>query len=182
VTALAGSFPRGATVGDDQALGAQLLASAKERHEHAVVVRNIRSVLADLCMRIEAPATPTLMKMRNVQHLFTPVTAQLRGNSSVLTLVERLHPTPAVGGWPREVALAFLREHEELDRGWYAAPIGWLDANGDGEFAVALRSALVDGTSATLFAGCGIVADSDPQSEYQETLLKLRPMLNALRP
>lgn len=182
VAALAGTSPRGATAEEDRDLGAALLASHKERHEHEVVVRHIRKTLRELCASIDAPATPILMKMRNVQHLYTPVTARLTGKANVLALVERLHPTPAVGGWPRGAALDFMREYEHLDRGWYAGPIGWIDARGDGEFAVALRSALLDSASATLFAGCGIVADSDPQREYQETLLKLRPMLNALLP
>ncbi|MBL8046440.1 MAG: chorismate-binding protein, partial [Anaerolineales bacterium] len=90
------------------------------------------------------------------------------------------HPTPAVGGRPREAALKFIREHEKLDRGWYAAPVGWVDHRGQGEFAVALRSALLRGNRATLFAGCGIMADSDPEREYAESNLKLKPMLNAL--
>ena len=98
----------------------------------------------------------------------------------VLDLVQRLHPTPAVGGCPREGALRFIREREGLDRGWYAGPVGWLDRRGDGEFAIALRSALLHGAEATLFAGSGIVAQSRASDEYAETCLKLRPMLNAL--
>ena len=116
----------------------------------------------------------------NVHHLYTPVTARLRAGHDLLDLVARLHPTPAVGGLPRDTALAWLREHEGLDRGWYAAPVGWMGADGDGEFAVALRSALLDGESATLFAGCGVVGDSDPDDELAESELKLRPMLQAL--
>ncbi len=98
----------------------------------------------------------------------------------MLDLVGRLHPTPAVGGAPSDPALAFIREHEHLDRGWYAGPIGWVDAAGGGEFAVALRSGVVTGTRATIFAGCGVVADSLPESEFAETAIKLRPMLDAL--
>ena len=98
----------------------------------------------------------------------------------LLDAVERLHPTPAVGGWPRAAALRFIREQEGLDRGWYAAPLGWLDRHGAGEFAVGLRSALLEGSTAALFAGCGIVGDSDPAEEYAESRLKLRPMLAAL--
>jgi isochorismate synthase EntC len=99
---------------------------------------------------------------------------------SLIDLVERLHPTPAVGGRPREAALQWIRQNEQLDRGWYAGPVGWVDARGEGEFAVALRSALLHGDRATLFAGCGIMANSDPEREYVESNLKLKPMLAAL--
>ncbi len=92
----------------------------------------------------------------------------------------RLHPTPAVGGFPREEAVRLIREHEGLDRGWYAGPVGWVDGRGEGEFVVGIRSALVQGNMATLYAGCGIVRDSDPESEYRESVLKLQPMLSAL--
>lgn len=179
-TSLAGSIRRGATEEEDRQLGATLLASAKERAEHAIVVRALSAALADLCTNLEVPDTPTLMKMRNVQHLFTPITGRLAGDYAILDLVERLHPTPAVGGTPRDLALRLIRERERMDRGWYAGPVGWLDTRGEGEFAVALRSALLHGAAATLFAGCGIVADSDPESEYAESRLKLRPLLTAL--
>lgn len=99
---------------------------------------------------------------------------------TILELVEHLHPTPAVGGYPREVALRLIREREGLDRGWYAGPVGWLDAHGEGEFAVAIRSAMLCGSQALLFAGCGIVRGSDPESEYAESCLKMRPILSAL--
>jgi isochorismate synthase EntC len=114
-----------------------------------------------------------------VHHLHTPVRARLRDGHSLLDVVARLHPTPAVGGTPREAALGFIRNHEQLDRGWYAAPIGWIGRE-SGEFAVALRSAVIAGSEATLFAGCGIVADSDPELEFNESALKLRPMQSAL--
>jgi len=118
--------------------------------------------------------------MANVQHLFTPLAGRAGAGCTVLDLVERLHPTPAVGGYPRDAALQAIREYETLDRGWYAGPVGWIDARGDGEFAVAIRSALLDGNTATLFAGCGIVAGSDPDREYEESCLKLRAMRSAL--
>jgi isochorismate synthase len=179
-SALAGSIARGATPTDDVRLGDELLHSAKNRGEHAVVVRIIREALADLCADIQSPAEPALMKVRNIQHLFTPVTARIAGQHGLLDLAQRLHPTPAVGGQPRAVALDWIRAHERLDRGWYAAPVGWVDARGEGELAVALRSALVGRREAALFAGCGIVPDSDPAREEQESQLKLRPMLGAL--
>lgn len=177
---LAGSAARGATPAEDEALGAGLLASAKDQAEHAFVVQTIREALADLSDELRVPDTPTLMKMRNLQHLFTPISGRVAGETTLLDLVARLHPTPAVGGKPRELALTWIRERERLDRGWYAGPVGWLDAHGQGEFAVALRSALVGRCEATLFAGCGIVAGSDPEREEHETQLKLRPMLAAL--
>lgn len=177
---LAGSIARGANPEDDARLGAELLASAKDRHEHAVVVRMITEGLADLCDEVAAPAEPTLMKVRNIQHLFTPVSGKIAGGRTVLDLLSALHPTPAVGGKPRDVALEWIRANERLDRGWYASPVGWLNAKGEGEFAVALRSALVSKREAALFAGCGIVSGSDPLREEQESQLKLRPMLGAL--
>jgi isochorismate synthase len=179
-SALAGTIGRGATPDEDAALGAALLASAKDRHEHAVVVRTIKASLAEVCSDVHAPAEPALMKVRNVQHLFTPVTGHIAADRGVLDLVARLHPTPALGGQPREAALAWIREREGLDRGWYGAPVGWVDARGQGEFAVAIRSALVGSHEASLFAGCGIVADSDPAREEHETQIKLRAMLGAL--
>jgi len=180
VACLAGSTARGATPADDMARGGLLLSSAKDRAEHRVVVDAVREALAPLSPDLRVPAAPRLLRLRDVQHLYTPVTGHVAGGTDVLDLVARLHPTPAVGGWPRADALAYIRAREGFDRGWYAAPVGWLDRHGEGEFAVALRSVLVRGHEATLFAGCGIVADSIPAAEYEETRLKLRPMLAAL--
>jgi isochorismate synthase len=177
---LAGSARRGETPEEDARLGSALLASAKDRAEHAVVVRSVRAALEDVCREVHSPHEPRLLRLRNVQHLYTPVDGGVSWPTCVLDLVQRLHPTPAVGGYPREGALRFIREREGLDRGWYAGPVGWLDRRGDGEFAVALRSALVHGAEATLFAGSGIVAQSRASDEYAETCLKLHPMLNAL--
>jgi len=178
--ALAGSIRRGVTDQEDSALGQQLLASAKDSGEHAVVVRVLAEGLRAVCADVRTPPAPQLLRLHNVQHLHTPITARVRAGRSVLDLVERLHPTPAVGGYPREAALRLIRDREGLDRGWYAGPLGWVDARGEGEFAVALRSALLRGSEATLFAGCGIVADSQPESEYAESALKMRPLLTAL--
>jgi isochorismate synthase len=178
--ALAGSFPRGANPEDDSRLAARLLTDPKERTEHAVVVDALREDLAPLCTRVIAPAEPRIHSLATLQHLMTPVRAQVRAGTSVLDLVDRLHPTPAVGGYPRQRALELLRERESLDRGRYAAPLGWVDARGEGEFVVGLRSALLCQRKATLFAGCGIVGDSDPDTEYVESGWKLRPMLSAL--
>jgi len=180
VSCLAGSSARGATPEEDRARGAALLVSVKDRAEHTVVVDAVRDVLASACPDLRVPSAPRLLRLPNVQHLYTPVTGRVAAGTDVLDLVARLHPTPAVGGQPRAPALAYIRTREGLDRGWYAAPVGWLDRHGEGEFVVALRSALVRGDEATLFAGCGIVADSCPAAEYDETRLKLRPMLAAL--
>lgn len=177
---LAGSIARGKSAAEDERLGQALLHSDKDRAEHAFVVQAIVEALSELCAPLEIPAQPGLLKLGNIQHLSTPITGRLANGHTVLDLVERLHPTPAVGGRPLPVALEFIRAHERLDRGWYAGPVGWMNARGEGEFVVALRSALVHDETATLFAGCGIVAHSDPKREYAEARLKLKPMLTAL--
>lgn len=180
VACLAGSIGRGQSAAEDQRLGEALLASAKNRHEHQVVLDAIRAALAPLCTDLEAPAAPALLKFANVQHLYTPVRARAATGVTVLELAARVHPTPAIGGHPTDKALALIRRLEAAPRGWYAGPIGWVDSQGQGELAVALRSGLLDGEDAWLYAGCGIMADSDPESEYAESCLKLRPMLAAL--
>jgi len=180
VDCLAGTQPRGETPEEDERLAQELLASGKNRWEHDVVLRAIRQALDGLCDEVHYPAEPGLRTVRNVHHLHTPVVARPAKGVSLLDLVGALHPTPAVGGTPREAALAYIREHEGWDRGWYAGPIGWLDARGNGAFSVALRSALVDYPTSWLFAGCGIVGESDPESEFLESAAKLRPVLGAL--
>ncbi|PDV99628.1 isochorismate synthase [Candidatus Viridilinea mediisalina] len=179
-SSLAGSAPRGSRPAEDAALGQALLASPKDRVEHAVVTRMLLDALREVCADVVAAPEPTLMRLHNVQHLFTPLTATAASGTSILDLVARLHPTPALGGQPREAALAWIRQHERLDRGWYGAPVGWIDAQGQGEFAVAIRSALVGRYEASLFAGAGIVAASDPEREERETEIKLRAILGAL--
>lgn len=180
VASLAGSRPRGETPADDDRLARELFESAKERAEHAVVVEAVRQALEPACDELTIPDGPRLMRVANIQHLYTPVTGRVRDGVDVLDLVERVHPTPAVGGWPRCAALAAIRDLEGMDRGWYAAPIGWLDFAGDGEFAVALRSALLTAGRAVLYAGAGIVEGSDPAEELAETELKFRPLRGAL--
>lgn len=177
---LAGSIRRGKTTEDDLRLGQTLLTSAKDLIEHRLVVQTMTEALSEICIDLRLTEPPTLLKLGNIQHLCTPITGKLLAGYTLLDLVERLHPTPAVGGRPREAALRLIRDCENLDRGWYAGPVGWLNEHGEGEFAVALRSALLHGAQATLFAGCGIVADSDPKREYDESRLKLKPMLAAL--
>lgn len=178
---LAGSISRGESASEDAALEHRLMESLKDRSEHDFVVRDIRDNLEPLSRNLEHPIHPRVKKLDNVQHLFTPIRAQARNNITIHELAGTLHPTPAVGGYPREEAIPYIGEIETIDRGWYAGPIGWANLNGDGEFAVAIRSALVSNKKASLFAGCGIVADSDPDKEWEETELKLTPLLNALK-
>ena len=179
-TALAGTHPRGQTPAQDERIARQLELDPKERTEHALVVNALREGLAEVSSRVIADAQPRVHKLPNVQHLLTPIRAQVQPGRTVLDLVARLHPSAAVGGLPRQAALEVIRQCEALDRGWYAAPIGWIDQHGDGEFVVGLRSALVRGESATLFSGCGIVGASNPATELAEWEWKLRPMRAAL--
>ena len=178
--AVAGSAPRGGDAAEDARLATALLASDKEREEHAVVVAMLRDALRPIVERIDVAPAPEVLALRHVQHLVTPMEGVLRDETGILALAERLHPTPAVGGEPRDAALTLIAEHEGFDRGWYAGPVGWLGADGDGELMVALRCGLVDGQQATLFAGCGIVADSDPAREWEESRMKLRPVASAV--
>jgi isochorismate synthase len=178
--ALAGSAPRGTTPEADQRIADRLLGDHKERLEHALVVAALRGALDEVCTRVVVDAEPRVHKLTNVQHLLTAIRGQVEPGRSVLDLVEQLHPTPAVGGLPGARAAEIIRDCEDLDRGWYAGPIGWMDVKGDGEFVVGLRSGLVRQDRATLFAGCGIVGESDPATEYAEWGWKLRPMLGAL--
>ena len=180
--ALAGTAPRGGSQAADRALGEALCDCRKNGAEHAAVVDYLKSVLADCCDDVEVAVEPTLLKTRTVQHLCTELRARRRPGSpvSLLELVSRMHPTPAVGGAPRDMALRWLAAHEGIDRGWFAGPVGYLQSQGDGEFAVALRSALVRGRSATAWAGAGIVEGSEPRAEFTETELKLRTVLGPL--
>lgn len=179
--ALAGSIARGQTSTEDDRLAAELLASLKERREHGLVVEAIHAALAAEMNELSIPAAPVVLRLRNIQHLLTPIAGRLADPAQgVLPLVQRLHPTPAMGGAPAERALAFLRCVEPAPRGWYAAPVGWLDGQQDGVFAVAIRSAVTQHSRAWLYAGAGIVADSQPAQEWAETALKFRPMLGAL--
>ncbi len=178
--AMAGSTRRGGDAAADERLAAELLASDKEREEHAVVVDMLRATLAPLTDELAIPSVPHVEQLHHLQHLVTPVEGRLREPSSVLRFAELLHPTPAVGGMPRDLALELIAEEEAHERGWYAGPLGWVDRSGDGELVVALRSGVVEGHTATLLAGCGIVADSDPEREWQESTTKLLALGSAL--
>ena len=178
--ALAGTAPRAENPDKDRQLGAQLLASAKDNNEHHMVVASLRQQLAPHCSLLRVAPQPQLHVLPQVQHLLTPIQGRLKPATCLLDLLETLHPTPAVGGLPRQAAMQYIRQCEQLDRGWYAAPIGWLDSRGDGEFAVALRCALLNADHAHLFAGCGLVKGSEAESEYRESTLKMRTMEEAL--
>ncbi len=178
--ALAGSARRGETEEEDARIGAELLQSEKNNSEHAIVVAMMREALKNHCTHVRISTMPQLLKLKNVQHLMTPIVGELIPGRCILDILADLHPTPAVGGFPRHAALEAIRRTEKLDRGWYAAPLGWIGASGNGEFSVALRSGLIDSGQARLFAGCGIVADSDPQTEFAESSLKFQVMLHAL--
>jgi isochorismate synthase len=175
--ALAGSMRRSADPAVDDHLGEQLLHSAKDRNEHEIVARRIERTLRPHAVWVEAAREPELVGVANIQHLATPIHAQLAEPRSALELAGMLHPTPAVGGEPRDVATAAIEELEGMDRGWYAGPVGWMDTTEDGELCVALRTALVRDREAHLYAGGGIVAESDPAAELAETEVKLQALL-----
>jgi len=178
--ALAGSARRSADPAVDDHLGEQLRASPKDRAEHEIVVRRIQRALRPHAVWVEAAPEASLIKVANIQHLATPIRAQLSDPRSAVELAGLLHPTPAVGGEPRDAALAAIARLEDMDRGWYAGPVGWMDAAEDGEFCVALRSGLLRDRVAHLYAGAGIVAGSDPAAELAETEIKLGALLPLL--
>jgi menaquinone-specific isochorismate synthase len=165
---------------EDQRLARSLFASPKERSEHGIVVAAIADALRTLAPDVTASPEPHLLELRNVVHLATTIEAHLsEPMPKALELALALHPTPAVGGFPRAAALAWLSAHEALDRDRYAGPLGYMDAAGDGEWWLGIRSALLSGSSARLLAGVGIVADSEPAAELSETQLKLQALLAA---
>lgn len=178
--ALAGSAPRSADARADERLGRELLASPKNRHEQEMVLRWIERALHPHSLWMSVPSSPTLARVANAQHLASPVRAHLAEPLGVLRLAGLLHPTPAVGGEPLDVAEGLIGSLEDFDRGWYSGAVGWMDANEDGEFAVSLRSALLKDRVARCFAGVGIVGDSRPETEFAETEFKLDALLQAL--
>jgi salicylate biosynthesis isochorismate synthase/menaquinone-specific isochorismate synthase len=178
--ALAGSARRSADPAVDDHLGEQLLQSHKDRQENAIVVRRIAQALRPHSVWVTAAPEPALVKIANIQHLGTPIRAQLASPSGAIELASLLHPTPAVGGHPGARAERLIPALEGLDRGWYAGPVGWTDATGDGEFCVALRCALLRARVAHCYSGCGIVRDSDPHAELAESEIKLEALLPLL--
>ena len=181
IDALAGSARRGGDPETDEALSAALLNSRKDRMEHRYVVHQIVQSLDGVAREVRYPSTPGVRKLANVQHLHTPVTARLLEGADLQTLMGRLHPTPAVGGYPAAKAVPHIHELEDLDRGWYAGTIGWFAPQGSGEFAVSIRSGYAAQGVLRLYAGCGIVEHSDPLQEWEETRMKIEPLLEAAR-
>lgn len=179
--ALAGSMRRGSSATEDAVMEKKLLSSSKNAGEHHYVVEAIQERLRPWARKIEKADKPTVKKLTNVLHLFTPLVAWPKDGMDRISILEQLHPTPAVGGYPWDKAEPYITKLEHFERGWYAGPVGWLNNNGGGEFAVAIRSALIGEKSASFFAGCGIVSGSDPETEWEETNLKLKPMLSALK-
>jgi menaquinone-specific isochorismate synthase len=179
---LAGTVARSGDAHADEALVAGLMSSPKARSEHQVVVDGLTRALEPVCVDLEVPATPSVLGLRNVSHLATRITGRLAPASqeTALELVARVHPTAAVGGDPTDAAVPYLQKVEGFDRGRYAGPVGWVDARGDGAWAIGIRSAEVDGSTAHIFAGNGVVAGSDAADELAETQLKLQALLAAL--
>ena len=179
---LAGTIWPGPTAECD--LGDTLLGSAKDRHEHRLAVQSLVESLRPLCASLTAPDEPVPLVLPNVTHLSSDVvgTLPVKEPASLLELVAAVHPTAAVGGTPREVAVPMIAALEGMDRGRYTGPVGWVDASGDGELGIALRCAQLDGPVARLFAGCGIVADSDPDTEVREAAAKLLAVREVMDP
>jgi salicylate biosynthesis isochorismate synthase/menaquinone-specific isochorismate synthase len=178
--ALAGSTRRSSDPAVDDHLGEQLLRSDKNRREQRIVTERIVRILRPHSVWVEAAPEPEVIRVANIQHLGTPVIAQLAEPRSAVELAGLMHPMPAVGGEPREAATGAIAELEDIDRGWYAGPVGWMDAAEDGEFCVGLRSALLRDREARLYAGVGVVAGSDPADELEETEIKLQALLPLL--
>jgi isochorismate synthase len=178
---MAGTAPRSADPSTDARLAANLLASSKDQIEHRYTIDMVHDTLLPWCSFLDEEAEPSIVAMANVQHLATMVEGQLSSPpASVIELMRALHPTPAVNGSPRDAALDLIARHEQLDRGRYGGPVGWVDAAGNGAWAVGIRSAELDGTTTRLFAGVGVVADSDPDAELAETQAKFQALLGAL--
>jgi menaquinone-specific isochorismate synthase len=176
------SWPETAGASDVDALAQQLLGSTKDRHEHALAVDSLADAIRPLCTELRIPADPKVIALRNVSHLATDVDGTLdrRDPATLLQLAAAVHPTAAVGGTPRHAAVSLIAELEGMDRGRFTGPTGWVDANGDGELGIALRCAQLDGSVARLFAGCGVVADSDPDTEVREAAAKMLAVRDAL--
>ncbi|MGE6266956.1 isochorismate synthase MenF [Aeromonas media] len=178
---LAGSAKRGSGPEQDKRVARDLLASSKDQHEHRLVIDEIRRVLTPHCRELAIPPGPTLMSTDTLWHLGTPIAGQLHGSdASVLSLACQLHPTPALCGYPTDLARQFIREQEPFRRALFSGIVGWCDSQGNGEWAVVIRCGVLDGHQVELFAGAGIVAGSDPAMEWAETGTKLGTMLKAL--
>ncbi|MBN1827193.1 MAG: isochorismate synthase [Candidatus Eisenbacteria bacterium] len=178
--ALAGTIAADGPIEERDARILTLLQSRKDLGEHDIVVGSIRRILEAFCLRLTVPPRPQVRELENAIHLQTPMAGLLARPTHILDLVGVLHPTPSVGGLPASEALRWIRNHEPHRRGWYAAPVGRFDAGGEGDFAAAIRSGVIRGDRAWIYAGAGIVRDSEPAKEYHETRIKMAPLLRAL--
>ena len=179
---LAGTIRRTGDDAHDLQLAASLARSSKDLEEHEYAVRSVAEALAPHCTSMNVPEAPFVLHLPNVMHLATDVAGVIDDRTTSLELAAALHPSAAVGGTPTDSAVAVIAELEGMDRGRYAGPVGWIDASGDGEWGIALRSGLLEGSTVRLFAGCGIVAGSDPEAELAEAQAKFVPVRNALLP
>jgi len=178
VEAVAGSAPRGLKISDDKVIENKLLESLKIKKEHSYVSNFISQILNDYSGHVYFPESPEVRKLDNIQHLVTKFSARIKNTEILFSLMDKLFPTPAVCGFPKEKTLEIIRNLESHDRGLYSGLIGWMDLNGNCDFTVTIRSALVEGKKITAFAGAGIVEESDPAEEFYETELKLKPILS----
>ena len=179
--AIAGTIKRSNNNKDDKLLRKQLKNDSKSLEEHQLVVKEIYDILKKISSNIEIVKKPSVLKLKNIQHLITNIRGKLKQNPSILELVKILHPTPAVSGYPVNDSIKLINKYENHDRGWYAGPIGWVDKYGDGEFCVSLRSALIKQKSIQLFSGGGIVLNSNPKDEWEETELKLKTIFEIIK-
>ena len=175
--ALAGTRPRGDTPEQDEQLGQELLDSPKDRHEHKLVIDHILELLSEHCLHVDASDTPEILKLTHLQHLLCSFSGTLTSIDSETVLLQALHPTPAVGGTPKEAAIQAIQSVETFDRGWYTGPVGWVAPDAT-EFAVAIRSGLIDPDCVRVYTGAGIVGDSTPQEEWMEIENKLMDYLS----
>lgn len=179
---IAGSAPRGSTMQEDDEIGKELLKDSKNTQEHGIVAQRLEDQLADIVAGAVVVSSRRLLKNRDIQHLAMTFSGERKQGVSLIDALELIHPSPALGGEPQGLALQWIKDHEPFGRGLYGAPIGWVDPIEDvGEFAVGIRSGILSETEGILYAGCGIVADSDPEAERQETLLKFQPMLRGVK-
>jgi menaquinone-specific isochorismate synthase len=178
--ALASTRPRGDTPEEDEQLGKDLLNSPKDRHEHKLVIDHILELLSEHCLHVDASETPEILKLTHLQHLLCSFSGTLTSVDSESDLLQALHPTPAVGGTPKEAAIQAIQSVESFDRGWYAGPVGWVGSDAT-EFAVAIRSGLIDSDCVRVYTGAGIVGDSNPQEEWMEIENKLKDFLSIFK-
>ena len=179
--AIAGTIKRGKNIKQDELFENELKNDLKSLEEHRLVVNKIKNILNPKLININVSKYPDILKLKNVQHLISNISGELKEDMHILELVKILHPTPAVSGDPVDKACKLITEYEKHDRGWYAGPLGWIDSFGSGDFCVALRSALVGEKSIHLFSGGGIVINSIPEKEWEETELKLKTILEIIK-